>query len=58
MDKLTDKSCDGCIHLTYLYDKVSCCSYLLNTGEKRPCGPGKGCTVKTTKRKKKKERPT
>lgn len=53
MDKISDKSCEGCIHLCYLYDKVTCCNYILNTGKKRPCDPGKGCTVKQIRRKKK-----
>lgn len=53
MDKLVDKSCEGCIHLTQIYENLVCCSYIFNKCKKRPCDPGKGCTVKQIRRKKK-----
>lgn len=35
--------CRGCFYLSiYSY----CCDYMLLTGQRRPCKPGKGCTVK------------
>jgi hypothetical protein len=53
-EKLCDKSCEGCIHLSHFYDDLTCCNYFITTGERRPCPPGKGCTVRETKRKRKK----
>lgn len=37
------RHCKGCI---YLGDNVKTCDYYLLTGTRRPCKPGKGCTVK------------
>ena len=51
-----DKHCAGCIYYRLIYSPPErCCYYLLDTGRKRPCGPGKDCTVKdTTKTRKRK----
>lgn len=36
--------CGGCVHL----DFAGCCAYLNNTGHRRGCPAGEGCTVKDT----------
>ena len=41
--------CEGCIFYDGVYDSNKCCNYFLDTGMRRPCPPGKGCTVKKTK---------
>ena len=46
--------CRGCIHLTTVAD-WPCCNYLINTDQRRPCPAGDGCTVKETKKRKRKE---
>ena len=38
--------CDGCEWFYAVYAVNRCCNYLLDTGRRRPCPPGKGCTVK------------
>lgn len=38
-EKLCDKSCEGCIHLSHFYDDLTCCNYFITTGERRPCPP-------------------
>lgn len=45
-----DAHCGGCIHLTEVcWGGLSmACYYRINTGKKRPCPAGKGCTVKET----------
>lgn len=42
--------CEGCIFYDGEYDSNKCCNYFLDTGMRRPCPPGKGCTVKKTKK--------
>lgn len=29
---------------------MPCCDYFLRTGNRRPCPPGEGCTVKVSRR--------
>ena len=44
-----DKFCDDCFYCGRINggnEYSRCCLYLLRTNEKRPCDPGKGCTVK------------
>jgi hypothetical protein len=43
-----DKHCDNCFYYKMLSMNgvTRCCHYILITGHKRPCGPGKDCTVK------------
>lgn len=45
-----DANCGGCIHLTEVcWGGLSmACYYRINTGQRRPCPAGKGCTVKET----------
>lgn len=38
--------CKGCIYHSNV------CNYLFDTGHRRPCPPGKACTVKTTRNQK------
>ena len=55
MDK---KYCDNCVYSSGITGlNMRCCNYYLATGQRRPCPPGKGCTVKVgreVKRRKKK----
>lgn len=50
-----DKACKGCRY----YKMMQCpsamiCDYISIEGKKRPCRPGKDCTVKTLKERRKK----
>lgn len=45
------KPCKGCIH-----HSCNMCNYLFNVGRRRPCPPGRGCTVKTTKKRRRPKR--
>lgn len=49
-EKTTDSFCEGCIY----FDSYRVCNYYLITDIRRPCPPGKGCTVRAKKRKVKK----
>lgn len=44
-----DKHCIGCRYYYGSYDVM--CNYILETGQRRPCPPGKGCTVRKPTRK-------
>lgn len=47
MGNVCSSFCIGCIH--YYYDEFRvnlCCNYLFDTGHRRPCKAGDGCTVK------------
>lgn len=50
-----DPHCMGCFYYQQIHSGMRCCHYLLIRNEKRPCDPGKDCTVKTKWRTKKKE---
>lgn len=41
-----DSFCDGCVYKCLVSIHQRCCNYLDLTGKRRPCPPGKGCTVK------------
>jgi hypothetical protein len=43
-----DDSCDGCSHYRCINQShgQKACHYLIDTGHRRPCDPGSGCTVK------------
>lgn len=44
---LEDKyPCEGCVHFYGAYKHNRCCNYLFDTGYRRPCPAGTGCTVK------------
>ena len=55
---MTDRYCDNCGYSgTITGLPMRCCNYFLVTNQRRPCPPGKGCTVKVgreVKRRKKK----
>ena len=44
------RGCQGCIY--YGGDYYRCCNYILVMGKRRPCPPGKGCTVRKERGKK------
>ena len=44
-----DPYCKGCIHCTQIGSYWGC-NYIFDTGHKRPCDPGEGCTAKETKK--------
>jgi hypothetical protein len=59
--KCTNKDgCEGCIYYRGDFEINKCCNYLLVKGERRPCPPGKDCTVKVERKgyREKKERST
>ena len=41
------EGCEGCAYYRGAFDINKCCNYYLDTGIRRPCPPGKECTVKT-----------
>lgn len=49
--------CKGCIYQGYAGGEQRCCDYIFIEGKRRPCPPGKDCTVKTTERKRKAPKP-
>lgn len=59
MAKLCDEYCEGCIYSVVFgglqgwpgMKRVQACEYILHAEERRPCPPGKGCTVKRTEQK-------
>ena len=53
MGPVVDSYCRGCIYYHGHTNYVKYCGYLFTTGKRRPCNPGKGCTAKETKRKRK-----
>jgi len=48
-----DKHCLGCRMYAKIYDDLCYCSYLFVKDHRRPCPPGKDCTVKEMRRKRK-----
>ena len=44
--KTIDKHCLGCKYYCSIYQELYYCSYLIQTNKRRPCHPGKDCTVK------------
>ena len=47
-----DKYCIGCKYYTKITDGVRYCSYMFRTDNRRPCPPGKDCTVREERKKK------
>ena len=43
--KAGNGNCSNCFYYGKLAG-IRCCKYFLETGERRPCKPGEGCTVK------------
>jgi hypothetical protein len=50
-----DRHCKGCIHCG-LIGAMYGCNYIFNTGHKRPCDPGEGCTAKETRKRGRKKK--
>ena len=50
-----DPYCKGCIHYLKTGGELRCCHYIFRKGHSRPCDPGKDCTVKETRRRRKKD---
>lgn len=50
-EKVCDRYCAKCIYSTGCTDWGYVCNYYLETGKRRPCPPGTGCTVKSTGKK-------
>ena len=51
--KVYERACAGCVYFGWVGSYLGCCNYILMEGKRRPCPPGKGCTVKTKKKGKK-----
>ena len=49
MAAVCDKSCIGCRYLANLNGCTKYCSFYLDTGIRRPCPAGEGCTVRNKK---------
>lgn len=47
-----NKYCDGCVFFSGGFEGVRLCNYYLQTGERRPCPAGVGCTAKLVTKKK------
>ena len=48
------KHCKGCYYWFGINAGCDCCNYIFVEGKRRPCPPGKDCTVKKPKKKGKK----
>ena len=51
MGNVCDAYCKKCFYFQGWYDENCCCTYILTTGQKRPCDPGTGCTVRKPRKK-------
>ena len=49
-NKSYDRACAGCVYFGWV-SYMGCCNYFLKTGKRRPCPPGKDCTVKQKRKK-------
>lgn len=47
-----NKYCKGCVFFSGGFEGVRLCNYYLQTGERRPCPAGVGCTAKLVTKKK------
>lgn len=52
--KTYTRACAGCIYFGWANSYLGCCNYIFMEDKRRPCPPGKGCTVKQKKKKEKK----
>lgn len=52
--------CEGCVYYRGDFETTKCCNYIFMEDKRRPCPPGKGCTVKMGRKRyrEKKERST
>ncbi len=56
MEKIVDEHCLGCKYYRQIYECLYYCAYLIQTDKRRPCPPGKDCTVKEKRRVQENER--
>lgn len=49
---ICDRYCKSCVFNGYGNERMTVCEYFLQTGLRRPCPAGTGCTVKSTGEKK------
>lgn len=47
--KQSSQYCEGCLYYGGEFEYNKCCNYIFVHGKKRPCPPGKDCTVKVKK---------
>ena len=52
LDTTKDKHCLGCKYYYCICPELYYCSYIFQEDKRRPCPPGKDCTEKKRKRKK------
>ncbi len=45
-ERTIDRHCLGCRYYKVLYRIIGWCDYIFMEGHRRPCQPGKDCTVK------------
>ena len=48
-ETLIDKHCMGCKYYAGITEYIYYCSYFMKEDKRRPCPPGKGCTVRKEK---------
>ena len=49
---LDHRYCEGCVYYGGDYEITKCCNYIFIEDKRRPCPPGKDCTVKVKRRSK------
>lgn len=54
--KVCDAYCLNCIYYVGANDTVFMCNYYIQTDKRRPCTPGKGCTVRVLREKNRRTR--
>lgn len=54
-ESCVDKHCVGCKYYYMISETLCYCSYIFQEDKRRPCPPGKDCTVKKKKRKRGKD---
>ena len=52
---MIDKNCWNCFYWQGHSEPAMCCNYLLITDKRRPCPPGKDCTVKKPRKRRRKK---
>ncbi len=51
-----DKNCNGCKYYHQISTHLLGCHYIFMEGKRRPCDPGKDCTVKDTGKRRRKKK--
>ena len=54
--KVCDSYCTNCVYYVGYSDTGLCCNYYIATDKRRPCDPGKGCTVRVLRKKSRRTR--